>query len=253
MDLINAFRDLLLPLILPTIWYFKRDITKSLSGLSLSQEIYGIVAIALIIVLFKNNITSFTKEKYFGIKRFNLRSCIKEQTIFIIDNDFETVMASFTKIAKSKMVQYLIVSTISITLVLVLDYFSVQLSLENPVEKFFIYSMIYFVLRLLFEIKLFWIFVKYLCRILAVVVLGFYGPAVVSYFSNINLFDTIPIETVDFLRLDINSLFDTANRLTFSVLPIYILFGLFLIVVFINRKIMEMIFRIFQQILTNFV
>lgn len=252
-NLINAFRDFLLPLILPIIWYFKRDITESLSGLSLSQDIYAIVAIALIIVLFKNNVISFIREKYFNIKRFDLRSCIKERTIFIIYNDFETVMVSITKFAKSKIVQYFTILIISITLISILDYLPAQLSFDNPAEKLIIYSIIYFILRLLFDTKFFWSFVKDLSRYILLSVSSLYVTAVFSYFYHTNLFDTIPIEVVDYLKLDISNFFDTANRLTFSLVPVYLSIGLFLIIVFVNRKVIEKIFSLLQQILASFV
>jgi hypothetical protein len=237
------------------VGYFGLDIGDFLLKLSLIQKIFTFLLTATTLFFLKNSIASYLKEKFSTIRNFNLRNYVKLLKDFIINNDFETVMNFLIDIGKNKFLKNLALSILSMLSISIFAHVPRLLIYMNPASKFISSLMLYLFLRIVLNRKFFLYVMNGYLELILFYVFGLYSTAIISYFTDENLFynwGTDGIILLNTLGIDVHLLFPTANKLAVYISSVYFLVILILIVLFfVSRKFLESIFSIIQRIIIN--
>ncbi len=237
----------LLFLLLASFLFFKIEIYNYFVNLSYFQIFLLLIISCLCIFIFRKKIICsmvlfINKLRYFSFKKY-----IKNLSKSINDCNPEIIGKSLVnRLERNIFIKFgCIILSVSI-----FSHYPILLTSVKPATIFLLTLTTYSFISLAFRKEMLLFMVGVYCLIPFTP----YAMAFISYDTGINLFETLPIDVVFFLNIDINNLTQTANKLFLLIAPWSVSIILFLVLSrFIVRKFLELVFTALLKILRLFI
>ncbi len=224
--------------ILSVLLFFRIEVFCFFKNFTFLQWIILLSVSCLCVYFIRRKIIIFARK----IKDFSLNRYRKNLGKWARENDSEVIAKSFV----FQLEQNVSLKISCILLSIGIFNYCPSLMTNSTAAAFFLGTLIVYLFVTLAFKKEAVILISGMYFLMAV---SFYVMAFFSYYSDVNLFQTIPFDLVYFLNIDISMLTQTANKLFFFTTPLIILSLLFFILSSIIMKYcLKLIFTIFLKV-----
>lgn len=208
--------------ILPVVLFFQFEIWFFFSRVTLLQWILLFCITFISLVYFADTRRLLLRKIKLKIKYFRIRRYTKRIARWARKNTSETISQSFVNHLKTNVFIRFYCLLLSIS---IFRYYPQILTKPLPAKLFLLLLIIYPFIEMAFR-------PKFLIECIMLFVTMLFVPYILAFLSHnydINLFETLPIDTIHSPNIDINNLIQTANQYFFHIFPVILLIILFLI------------------------
>lgn len=228
----------LFSLILPILFLFRLEIIYFIKSITLDRWILLFFIITAGLIVFQKKVKFFIVKKIPRIKYFRLRKYQRKILVWIENNNSDSIGEIIVnKLERNILLRFgLIVISTSI-----FSHYPKLLTSPKPATIFLLILNLYFLLSISLRKNA----ILFISLIYIFIAISPYIMALLSLEPEINVFETIPIELIYILKLNINNLMETANKLFLYFAPICGSIILFCVLISIICR------RLFKMIVIN--